>query len=130
MPIPSPQRELFALRLPNEPHSARLALGTLHAALDELGFAAADRNKLSLAVDEACTNVVKHAYRPEQEETFNVSCSIDLGKLKVRVQDHGLPYDPFHLPHYDPDHPGGKGMGTFLMEHLSHEGRYANLGRE
>jgi serine/threonine-protein kinase RsbW len=130
-PTPTSSRaELFALRVPNDVRSIRLVLGALTAALDTLGFATDDANKLRLAVDEACTNVLKHAYRPDESATYDVECSIEFGKLKVRVKDNGLPYDPFHTPHYDPAHPGGKGLGMYLMEQLAHEVRYVNLGRE
>lgn len=122
--------ELFSLRLPNDARSIRLAVAALTAALKELGFAPGDAQKVQLAVDEACSNVLKHAYRPDEQETYEVEALVEFGKLKVRVKDRGLPYDPFHTPRYDPEHPGGKGMGLYLIEHLAHEVRYVNLGRE
>jgi len=114
------QTHLFTLRLPNDPGSLALAQGTVTAALGELGFAHADTRNLQLASAEACRNVLAHAYRPGEDRTYEVAGTIEFGKLKLRVRDTGLPFDPFHVA----------GQGLHRIEQLVHELRYVNLGRD
>jgi len=53
---------IFHLEMPNRPRSLRMIAGALRAAMEEPGFSKPDIHHLELAVDEACTNVLEHAY--------------------------------------------------------------------
>ena len=66
-----------------------------------------------LAVTEACTNVVRHAYRDRGEPgNLEISASIDGDGLSVCVADHGLGFAP------RVDSPG-LGLGVPLMAALA-----------
>ncbi len=120
----------FSVRLPNHSASIRIALAALAADLRELGFKGPDIERLQMVVDEACVNVLKHAYRPGEPAEFEVESTLESGKIKIRIKDHGLPYDPFHAPQFMPESATTKGLGTYLMQSLIHELRFVNLGRE
>lgn len=61
-----------------------------------------DIMKFNLAVEEAVTNVVKHAFLPEEKADFDVTCIIDPIEYKVIIKDMGLPFDPNQVEEYDP----------------------------
>jgi serine/threonine-protein kinase RsbW len=63
----------------------RQVVGALASAvgLDETGV-----DDVKLAVTEACTNVVRHAYR-DAEGRLEVTLAADDGRLVVTVADHG-----------------------------------------
>ncbi len=67
---------------------------------------------IAVAVGEACTNVVVHAYRHSTPGEMVVSASVLDGDLTVQVVDHGVGMSP------RPDSPG-IGMGLPLMSKLS-----------
>ena len=48
---------------------------------------------LKLAVTEACSNSVRHAYGEEEVGTFSVSYEIDTEKLTIEVLDDGSGFD-------------------------------------
>src|ERR1044072_635011 len=65
--------------------------------------------RLELAVSEAATNVVLHAYRmPSAGGRIHVTALVDCGALDVRVRDTGCGMAP------RPDSPG-MGLGLSLM---------------
>src|SRR5436190_11673780 len=65
--------------------------------------------RIELAVSEAATNVVLHAYRaPGAGGRIHVTASIGRGGLEVRVRDDGCGMSP------RPDSPG-MGLGLSLM---------------
>ena len=76
---------------------------------------------LQLAVDEACINVIRHAYDGSDRE---IEVSIDLTEEGVQavIRDWGASFDPHSVP--DPDvsatlherSPGG--LGLFLMRNV------------
>jgi serine/threonine-protein kinase RsbW/stage II sporulation protein AB (anti-sigma F factor) len=63
---------------------------------------------VALAVSEACTNVVIHAYRDREPGWFHVTVEVDGGAVHVGVTDDGCGVSP------RPDSPG-IGLGMPLM---------------
>jgi len=63
------------------------------AGLDDSGVYA-----IELAVDEAATNIIEHAY--QGEDRGEICCSIEVNRdgLKVILQDWGNPFDPKKVP--------------------------------
>jgi serine/threonine-protein kinase RsbW len=65
--------------------------------------------RLELAISEAATNVVLHAYRePGDSGRMHITACVDRGVLDVCVRDHGCGMSPRH------DSPG-MGLGLSLM---------------
>jgi anti-sigma regulatory factor (Ser/Thr protein kinase) len=115
----TPDREVTAepvtpdleLTLPSRPENVavvRHALGGFGDALDVPDQALAD---IKLAVTEACTNVVVHAY-PEGEGPLGISAWVRDGRLTVVVHDQGQGMLP------RPDSPG-LGLGLPLIATLA-----------
>lgn len=75
---------------------------------------------IKLAVTEACTNVVIHAYEDGVEGDFEVDASIDGQRLTVVIRDHGRGIVP------RPDSPG-LGLGLPLIATLAET---LELGRD
>ncbi|QEC49997.1 ATP-binding protein [Baekduia soli] len=115
MPRHDPDQELltpdFELTLPARAENVavvRHAFGGLGDALDVPDHALAD---VKLAVTEACTNVVVHAY-PDGEGSMAVSAGLRDGALTVIVADEGRGILP------RPDSPG-LGLGLPLIATLA-----------
>lgn len=49
---------------------------------------------VQMAVDEACTNVIQHAYRGRKNGTIDITCERRGREFVVTVQDYGDPFDP------------------------------------
>lgn len=53
---------------------------------------------LHLAVDEACTNIIRYAYPPGQEGEIELSCHPGPDAFGVSIRDWGKPFDPLAVP--------------------------------
>ncbi|OPY45728.1 MAG: serine-protein kinase RsbW [Methanoregulaceae archaeon PtaU1.Bin222] len=53
--------------------------------------------EVDLAVDEACTNVIRYAYDPGGEGDVTVICSIDPHEVRVCIMDQGVPFNPLDV---------------------------------
>lgn len=88
-------------------------------------------DKIILAVDEACTNVIKHAYKYSPEGDINVSVRTDNNRFVIEITDQGIIFDPYGIPepdikkYYKERRVGGLGM--FLMKKLMDEVNYMNV---
>jgi len=87
----------------------RHAIGALDDALALDPQTLAD---IRLAVTEACTNVVLHAYRDGEEGPLEIRADIDADRLSIIVRDHG----PGITPRADSP---GLGLGLPLIASLA-----------
>jgi serine/threonine-protein kinase RsbW len=65
---------------------------TGHAA--EAGFSPDVIEQLKIAVDEACTNVIKHAYKGDGEKVIDLAVIITNDKFVIRLRDRGVSFSP------------------------------------
>lgn len=86
--------------------------------------------QLQLAVDEACTNVLEHAYAGSGP----LEIEVEQGEAQICVQLHdwGLPFDPTQAPPFDPTlplerRPSG-GMGIHLIRQSVDRVTYRTAG--
>jgi anti-sigma regulatory factor (Ser/Thr protein kinase) len=102
------------LQLPSAPPSikrARDAVGDLAA---RVGVSNGD---VRLAVSEAVTNAVVHAFRDRAPGTISVKAWLDAGRLLVVVADDGTGMRP------NPDSTG-LGLGISLITRLARDARF------
>jgi serine phosphatase RsbU (regulator of sigma subunit)/putative methionine-R-sulfoxide reductase with GAF domain/anti-sigma regulatory factor (Ser/Thr protein kinase) len=118
-----------------------------HANLDQLdtirGFAArAARDAgmddsaiyaVELSMDEACTNVIEHAYEGIEGGEIECTCDLNDKNLTIIIHDHGKSFDPASIAMPDlsanlDSRPIG-GLGVFLMKKLMDEVRFESLGK-
>ncbi|MHB0858943.1 MAG: ATP-binding protein [Anaerolineae bacterium] len=80
---------------------------------------------VQMAVDEACTNSMEHAYEGRTDGMVRVCCAIEADGLTVRIIDFGKPFDPTSVPTPDVSAPleerGIGGLGLFFMRRLMDE---------
>ena len=65
----------------------------LEAGLDDTAIC-----RCQLAVDEACTNIIEHAYEGEGRGNIDIRCNPEPGELTITIEDHGKPFDPDSVP--------------------------------
>ncbi len=85
---------------------------------------------IEMAVDEACSNVIEHAYA-QMSGNIELTCSTDKpGTLIIVIQDTGQPFDPGSIPQptaIDParvDIAQEGGLGLYFMRKLMDEVRF------
>ncbi len=89
---------------------------------ESAGFSAREVSNTKLAVDEACTNIIRHAYDGSEQGTITLLAEIDSGKVRFRLRDRGRHFDFSSVK--DPDlhqyvETGRKGgLGVFLINRL------------
>lgn len=83
---------------------------------------------VELAVDEACCNIIDHAYGGEGIGDLQCSVIVDEGILTVILADRGKSFDPRNIPDPKINVPIEKlkprGVGLYLMRKLMDEIKY------
>lgn len=98
------------------------------AAAREFGFADEEISKIALAVDEACTNVIKHAYEFDSGKEITVTVKRGNGAFEVAISDTGKQFNPSNLQPPDMKeyltHFRRGGLGVYLMKTLMDKVEY------
>lgn len=62
------------------------------------GFDPDELFRIQLACDEACTNIIEHAYGREDAGTITVSWQHEKGAFIIELRDTGRPFQPATIP--------------------------------
>jgi serine/threonine-protein kinase RsbW len=65
---------------------------------EQMGFDRGTVYQVRLAVDEACSNIINHAYGGEGRGVIECSCHAHEDDLTVVLRDQGQPFDPQSVP--------------------------------
>jgi serine/threonine-protein kinase RsbW len=100
----------------------------ISAAAREFGFNDEEVSKIALAVDEACTNVIKHAYKFDPGKEITVTVRDSDGGFEVLILDNGKHFNPSEIPFPDMkeyiSHYRRGGLGVYLMKSLMDKVEY------
>lgn len=82
-------------------------------------------NRIVMAVDEACTNIIRHAYKNISSNPIEVCIIQSKNKFEVVITDYGKPFDPNSIKEPDikdnlKNYKKG-GLGMFLIRALMDE---------
>jgi serine/threonine-protein kinase RsbW len=98
------------------------------AAARSFGFSEEDIANIILAVDEACTNIIKHAYQYAADQEIEVSIIPGTRSFEIRIYDNGKAFDPslIHPPDLKDQigHRRRGGLGVYLMKRLMDKVEY------
>lgn len=88
-------------------------------AAKSIGFDGFELYKIETAVDEACSNIIEHAYGQENLGDIVVSVNTDLKKITITLTDFGIPFDPQYIkqPNLESDlqDRDDHGLGVYMM---------------
>lgn len=105
--------------------------GFVNSAARQFGFPEGDVSKIELAVDEACSNVMRHAYDDDSTRSLDVAVETDGVLFRIVIDDNGKSYNilTHQLPdqrEYLTDHRRG-GLGIMLIRKLMDDVYYLPL---
>jgi serine/threonine-protein kinase RsbW len=84
----------YNLKIPSRTDNLELIRSFVSNIAAMVGFDADETYKIELAVDEACANVVKHAYEQKHSDhQIDLVIEIDVDKLVIIISDQGKGFD-------------------------------------
>jgi len=97
-------------------------------AAERAGLSGKDVYAVQLAADEACSNVIEHAYEGIPDGEIELVCDAQAGQVTVVIHDHGKIFD---ITNVRPPNLGRNlgereigGLGVFLIHRLMDEIRF------
>ena len=109
-------RPLLRLSLPARADAMAEMRRLLTETLARLRVGDRERERLVLAVHEACANVIRHAYRECGTGSIALSVERVRGQLRIRLRDHAPPVDPNCVKPRDLSECRAGGLGVNIID--------------
>lgn len=118
------------LKVKSKTENLSLVRDFISTSAAEAGVSADIVENIMLAVDEACTNIIKHAYKSFPDGELIIKTKSTLSRFEVSITDYGNSFEPETIPepdlkkYYRQKRVGGLGM--YLMKTLMDEVKYVS----
>lgn len=108
---------LVSVLVPSDPKFLAIIRETVRRIADMAGFEETHAERICLAVDEACANIIRHSYKHVKDRKMLFQCDFDDRELRFRLRDFGRKATPEELKPRDLKdiRPGGLGL-HFIRE--------------
>ena len=118
----------FTLDVPSTTENLAMIREFVTRVAAQAGLNEAEVGQLELAVDEACANVIEHAYGDDTTKQVMVRAIFDEDTLRIHVIDTGKGFDPTQVPEQELKDLIAKrrtgGLGMRLIKTLMDEVHY------
>jgi serine/threonine-protein kinase RsbW len=89
---------------------------------------------IEMAVDEACSNIIEHAYGGEGKGNIRCTCAFNEHSLTITLSDQGKSFDPSSVPppnlSDDIDARQAHGLGLYFIRQWMDEVHFRTVGME
>ena len=127
------RRPALVLRVPSRTEFLAAIRDVTRRMAEVAGFGGPEADQLALAVDEASTNVIEHAYRGAGDRRIELRFDDRGGELRVEVLDDGEAVDPRAVPEVDLRRYASErrkgGLGMHLMGRIMDSVTFRHAGR-
>ncbi len=123
-------KEVVTLTVPSDPKYLYVVRSALYPIVIDAGFSKKKTRELILAVDEACSNIIKYAYEGDRTRPIGVTVTVSGEELRIALQDSGKQADRSKIaPRKLTDiRPGG--LGTHFMHAVFDTVHYDTSGEQ
>jgi anti-sigma regulatory factor (Ser/Thr protein kinase) len=110
-----PRTAPVTLTVPSQPKYLYVVRNALYPLVLDAGFPKKEARKIVLGVDEACSNIIKHAYSGDPSKTITMTVEDDAGRFVVRLRDLGRKVDRAEISPRELQDVRPGGLGTHFM---------------
>ncbi len=116
--------DLVTLSVPSHPKYLYVIRSAIYPVLIDAGYSKKETRKIILAVDEACSNIIRHAYAGDPAGKIDLALTVTGNELRIELADTGKKPDvstiaPRNLTDIRPG-----GLGTHFMNSVFESVQY------
>jgi anti-sigma regulatory factor (Ser/Thr protein kinase) len=116
----------FRLKLvvPSDPRFLSIARHAVSEVGAICGLSEESSQGITLAVDEALANIIRHAYKNRHDQEIELDCQVNADRIVFRLLDQGEPPDPARICGEPLNDVSLSGRGTHLIKAIMDEMSY------
>ncbi len=109
---------MIEIRISSDPRLLAVVRAMVSQVCELAGCSEEEQRKIVLAVDEACSNIIKHTYQGDCCRTIDIRCQGDEKRLEIVLRDCGPPIDVKRIQPRDLDEVRPGGLGTHFIRSI------------
>jgi sigma-B regulation protein RsbU (phosphoserine phosphatase) len=117
----SRSKRVLQLCFPARAAELKGARAAIREAVEGCGCSAKSTADIVLATDEACQNIIRHAYRGESDNVIEIEVEHRGDSLVFSLTDHAPAIDPSRVKPRDLDDIRPGGLGTYFIRRVMDE---------
>lgn len=106
------------LKVKSNKESLALIRKAVSDAGEKAGMDKSVLGQIMLAVDETCSNIIRHTYQSEPEKKIVVNISITADLFTITIKDEGAPFDITSLEPRDITDVKPGGLGVYIIQQV------------
>ena len=114
------------LHLTSDPPLLSVMRAAVTKVCEIAGFDNMETSKIILALDEACSNVIRHAYKGKSGQSIVITCKIKPTRLEFILDDEGEPADLQKIKSRPLNEVRPGGLGVYLITSVMDKVKYMN----
>ena len=118
---------VLELRFPADPKKLRMVRERVQEVAAEFGCSKQLISDVVIAINEACMNIMQHAYKGDKSGEIVLEIEKDSGHLQVVLTDFADPIDTKQIQHRDLEDVRPGGLGTFFIQEIMDDCVYGHL---
>ena len=118
--------DTIAISIPAKPEFLKIFRAAVSSICEIKGFCKDDLNNVILAVDESCSNIIKHAYGGPTDRPIQAKINISAEKFEIYLRDFGKKADPKKIKPRNLDDVRPGGLGVHFIKSVMDEVVYDN----
>ncbi len=115
------------LEVPSDPELLSVVRSAVQQIAGLVGFSDEECRSITSAVDEALTNIIRHAYQNQHDQTIALLCQRRDDALEFTLVDRGRAPDPEKLRGRPLEEVQPGGLGTHIIRQVMDEVEYERL---
>jgi len=120
------KQRLLDLTIDSDPRELKRVRARVREALDATGCADKIVRDVVLAINEACMNIIQHAYKGDASGAIVVQIDEGDGELEFHLQDFAAPVDCTAIKPRPLEELRPGGLGTHFIREIMDECQYGN----
>ncbi len=119
-------KDQLEIHIPSDPRFLKIIRMAVSHLCELLGFPVEEQKSTVLAVDEACTNIIKHAYLSDPHQVIEIRFHLLENGLQVILRDYGRKADLKQMKSRELNDVRPGGIGIHLIKSVMDVVRYDN----
>jgi anti-sigma regulatory factor (Ser/Thr protein kinase) len=108
--------ETIEIKIPAEPKFLKIVRAAMNHICETMGFSQEDINNVTLAVDEAGSNIIRHAYGGALGQPIQIICHLHPNRLEIILRDFGQKANVNNIKSRELDDVRPGGLGVHLIK--------------
>ena len=120
-------RHLLNLRFLSDPRRLKSVRESVKTTAESCGCGSKLTSELVIAINEACMNIMQHAYKGDCSGEIILEILNNGDELEVHIKDFAAPVDPASIKPRQLDELRPGGLGTYFIHEIMDDCIYGNL---